>query len=355
MSTFPTSYEIFGLDSLGEDASDIVKMEYLFNCIDECVSETLMPYKDIFEKETFRFEAGKMERSYGPAGYVFNEDDSTTPINCPMSCNPFVKLKGSKYEKLLCANHFIEPAPNDDRDNLEPIGLELDFAENPIDGNWEYYSDIDEKSYQRVVCCYREAAEDGNLNAMWCLGSALNRRYSDFYLDYFGLTYHYYTTAIQRGHLACIPSLCEKLMQDGMHKEAFMFTYIGAQKQEIYCMWNLAMYYLCGAVVPKSEDKALDLFKSILDIINQTDSEKSDFYKHHYDGVNENNISKFKKDIEQNLMVINNKSDAWRKYFDMDIIKKYNFAYLKIMQESFKDPSITNEMIMDKVKALMQQ
>ena len=115
------------------------------------------------------------------------------------------------------------------------------------------------------------------------------------------------------------------------------------------------MYYLCGAVVPKSEDKALDLFKSILDIINQTDSEKSDFYKHHYGGVSENNISKFKKDIEQNLMVINNKSDAWRKYFDMDIIKKYNFAYLKIMQESFKDPSITNEMIMDKVKALMQQ
>ena len=96
--------------------------------------------------------------------------------------------------------------------------------------------------------------------------------------DVFGLTYYYLSLAIQKGHLACIPSLCELLMQDGRHKEAFMFTYIGAQKKEIYCMWNLAMYYLCGVIVPKSGKRAVELFESILEIINANDSDKSAIY-----------------------------------------------------------------------------
>ena len=235
MNKFPTSYEIFGLDCLGEEASESLKMEYIFHCVDDCISETLNPYKEIFNSKSFRFEEGEMEWLSGPTGFIFGEDESIAPVNSFMRCDSFMKLKGSKYEHLLYPDHIIKPSS--DEDYLEPIGVELDYAENHIDGNCDYYSDIDEESYQRVVRTYREAAEDGNLNALWCLGCALNLRNSIIKekYDVFGLTYYYLSLAIQKGHLACIPSLCELLMQDGMHKEAFMFTYIGAQKKEIYC------------------------------------------------------------------------------------------------------------------------
>ena len=84
-------------------------------------------------------------------------------------------------------------------------------------------------------------------------------------------------------------------MQDGMHKETFMFTYIGAQKKEIYCMWNLAMYYLCGVIVPKSGNREVELFESILEIINAKDRDKSAIYYSHYDGINKDEILELKE------------------------------------------------------------
>lgn len=247
MNKFPTSYEIFGFDCLGEEASESLKMEYIFHCVDDCISETLNPYKEIFNSKSFRFEEGEMEWLSGPTGFIFGEDESIAPVNSFMRCDSFMKLKGSKYEHLLYPDHIIKPSPDDERDYLEPIGVELDYAENHIDANCDYYSDIDEESYQRVICTYREAAEDGNLNALWCLGCALNLRNRIFKekYDVFGLTYYYLSLAIQKGHLACIPSLCELLMQDGMHKEAFMFTYIGAQKKKsIVCGISQCIIYV---------------------------------------------------------------------------------------------------------------
>ena len=61
MNKFPTSYEIFGLDCLGEEASESLKMEYISHCVDDCISEALNPYKEIFNSKSFRFEEGEME------------------------------------------------------------------------------------------------------------------------------------------------------------------------------------------------------------------------------------------------------------------------------------------------------
>ena len=45
MNKFPTSYEIFGLDCLGEEASESLKMEYIFHCVDDCISKHLIHTK----------------------------------------------------------------------------------------------------------------------------------------------------------------------------------------------------------------------------------------------------------------------------------------------------------------------
>ena len=355
MKKFPTSYEIFGLDCLGEEASESLKMEFIHHCVDECLSETLNPYKEIFNSKSFRFEEGEMELLSGPTGIIFGEDNSIAGVNDFMLCNSFMKLKGSKYEQLLCPDHIIKPSPNEVIN--EPIGVELDYAENHDDANWDYYSGIDENSYQRVICCYREAAEDNNLNALWCLGCALDLRFGNSPRkdDISGLTYYYLSLAIEKGHLACIPSLCEKLMYDGMHQEAFMFTYIGAKKKEIYSMWNLAMYYLCGVIVPKSEDRAVELFESILDIINAKDSDKAEFYNSHYDGINEEDILVLKEFTEHNLKIIKSHSDSWRKYFDIEVCRKYQSILYMLMKEHCLDPSFTGEMYVEKIKELLNQ
>jgi hypothetical protein len=357
MNKFPTSYEIFGLDCLGEEASESLKMEYIFHCVDDCLSETLNPYKEIFNSKSFRFEEGEMELLAGPTGFIFGEDDSIAPVNGFMQCNSFMKLKGTKYKHLLYPDHIIKPSTDDERDDLEPIGMELDYAENHIDVNWDYYSDIDEKSFQRVVCCYREATEDGNLNALWCLGCALDHRfgYSREKYDIYGLSYYYLSLAIQKGYFVCIPSLCEKLMRDGRHKEAFMFTYIGAQKKEIYCMWNLAMYYLCGIIVPRSEDRAVELFESILNIINAKDSDKSAIYYSHYDGINKDEILELKEYTEHNLKIIKSHSDSWKKYFDIEVCRKYQKILDMLIKEHCLDPSFTGEMYAEKVKEFLNQ
>lgn len=357
MNKFPTSYEIFGLDCLGEEASESLKKEYIFHCVDDCISETLNPYKEIFNSKSFRFEEGEMELLSGPTGFIFGEDDSIAPVNGFMRCDSFMKLKGTKYEHLLNPCHIVMPDYDDEGDYLEPIVLELDYAENHIDFNWYYYSDIDRKSYQRVVSCYREAAEDGNLNALWCLGCALNLRYglrirND---DVLGLTYYYLSLAIQKGHLASIPSLCDSFMLDGKHKEAFMFTYIGAQKKEVYCMWNLAMYYLCGVIVPKSEDRAVELFESILNIINTKDSDKTAFYYSHYDGIKKDEILELKECTEHNLKIIKSHSDSWKKYFDIEVCRKYQKIQDMLIKEHCLDPSFICEMYAEKVKELMNQ
>lgn len=357
MNKFPTSYEIFGLDCLGEKASESLKKEYIFHCVDDCISETLNPYKEIFNSKSFRFEEGEMELFGGPPGFLYDENESSTPVNSLMLCDSFMKLKGTKYEHLLNPCHIVMPDYDDEGDYLEPICLELEYAENHLDFNWDYYSKSDERSFQRVVCCYREAAEDGNLNALWCLGCALDHRYgySRGKYDISGLTYYYLSLAIQKGHIVCIPSLCERLMRDGRHKEAFMFTYIGAQKKDIYCMWNLAMYYLCGIIVPRSEDRAVELFESILDIINAKDSDKTAFYYFHYDGINKDEILELKECTEHNIKIIKSHVDSWRKYYDVEVCIKFQKINDMLITEHCFDLSFTTEKYASKLKELMNQ
>lgn len=81
-------------------------------------------------------------------------------------------------------------------------------------------------------------------------------------------------------------------------------------------MWNLAMYYLCGVIVPKSGNRAVELFESILEIINAKDSDKSAIYYSHYDGINKDEILELKEYTEHNLKIVKSHSDSWKKYFD---------------------------------------
>lgn len=134
-----------------------------------------------------------------------------------------------------------------------------------------------------------------------------------------------------------------------------MFTYIGAHKKEIYCMWNLAMYYLCGVIVPKSEDKAVDLLESILCVINQKESDHAKFYSLHYDGVDKNDIIELKEYTEHNLKIIKSHSDSWRKYFDIEACRKYRVILDMLMKEYCFDTSITPERYASRVKELMNQ
>ena len=356
MNTIPTAYEIFDIASLGEDVSREIKMQYLWYCIEECVSDAIEPYRAQFQNGEFRFEDGKMEFLFGPKGFIFDEDDSIVPYNVFLTCDSFVKIRGTKYEKLLVSDHYIQPSPDDDRDYLDPIGYELDYAENHYDSNWVDYLDIDRNSYTRVINCYKVAADDGNLNALWCLGCSSELQYGciNEQDDMFGVPYHYFSLAFQKGHFLCIPAFCERLRQDGMHNFVFMFTYIGAQKKEIYCMWNLAMYYLTGTIVPKSEEKAIALLESILDIINGKDEECSRFFKTHYDGISESDINDLKKYIEANLRIIKSSNDSWKKYFDIDVLIKYVQAEHTAMVESFRDRSYTAEKYELRIKELMK-
>ena len=106
-------------------------------------------------------------------------------------------------------------------------------------------------------------------------------------------------------------------------------------------MWNLAMYYLTGTIVPKSEKKAIELLESILDIINGKDEECSQFFKTHYDGISASDINDLKKYIEANLRIIKSSNDSWKKYFDIDVLRKYEQAEHTAMVESCRDRSYT--------------
>ena len=140
-----------------------------------------------------------------------------------------------------------------------------------------------------------------------------------------------------------------------MHNEAFMLTYIGKKKKEIYCMWNLAMYYLCGITVSKSEDRAVELFESILNIINTKDSDKTAFYYSHYAGIKKDEILELKECTEHNLKIIKSHSDSWKKYFDIEVCRKYQKILDMLIKEHCLDPSFTGEMYAEKVKELMNQ
>ena len=120
-------------------------------------------------------------------------------------------------------------------------------------------------------------------------------------------------------------------------------------------MWNLAMYYLCGVIVPKSENRAVELFESILNITNTKDSDKTAFYYSHYDGINKDEILELKEYTEHNLKIIKFHSDSWRKYFDIEVCRKYQKILDKMIKEHCFDTSITPDMYAEKVKELMNQ
>lgn len=191
---------------------------------------------------------------------------------------------------------------------------------------------------------------------MWCLGCALDVRQEQSHENKVPvLTYYYLFQAIQKGHIVSIPSLCYQLMREGKHKEVFQFTYIGAREKEIFCMWNLAMYYLSGVIVPKSDEKAIELFESILEVINQGNEELREFYSKHYDGIDRRDVLSLKRDTEHNLKMIKSNSDSWRKYFDRTVCKKFQEAHNILLEECESDPSMTEYVYAKRLKELMNQ
>ena len=101
MNKFPTSYEIFGLDCLGEEASESLKMEYIFHCVDDCISETLNPYKEIFNSDATayggsghtnaRLKQSKEERVDGRDNSI---QITIPPLGCAIfTCTPILKEK----------------------------------------------------------------------------------------------------------------------------------------------------------------------------------------------------------------------------------------------------------------------
>jgi len=115
------------------------------------------------------------------------------------------------------------------------------------------------------------------------------------------------------------------------------------------------MYYLCGVIVPKSGNRAVELFESILEIINAKDSDKSAIYYSHYDGINKDEILELKEYTEHNLKIVKSHSDSWKKYFDIEVCRKYQKILDMLIKEHCLDPSYTGEMYAEKVKELMNQ
>lgn len=356
MKKIPTTDEVFDIQSLGEDISDSLREEYLYHCLTECIDETLKPYEGLFDSNDFRFHEGEMELLLGPEASIFDEDEETAPTNSFMDCNSFMKIRGTKYEVLIDREHLIKP-DDDAPDYFQPLGNELDYAEQHIDCNWTYYDDIDEDSYQRVVKCYQAAAEEHNHNALWCLGCALDLQGSHFFGqgmdDTFGLKYYYLTLAIQEGHIASIPSLCESMIHDGLDKVAFTLTYIGAQKKELYCMWNLSLYYLSGIIVPKSVERAKELYTSILEIIEGTDDKSKLFLQQNYDGINVEDLNELRDLTEKNLRIISSESTSWYKYFDIDVQKRLKRVRKQSMDELCKREEHSSDWYYARIKELM--
>ena len=90
-------------------------------------------------------------------------------------------------------------------------------------------------------------------------------------------------------------------------------------------------------------------------IINAKDSDKSAIYYSHYDGINKDEILELKEYTEHNLKIVKSHSDSWKKYFDIEVCRKYQKILDMLIKEHCIDPSYTGEMYAEKVKELMNQ
>ena len=99
----------------------------------------------------------------------------------------------------------------------------------------------------------------------------------------------------------------------------------------------------------------MELFESILDIINAKDSDKYALYYYNYDGKKKDEILELKECTEHNLIIIKSHSESWKKYFVIEVCRKYQKILDMLIKEHCLDPSFTGEMYAEKVKELMNQ
>ena len=58
---------------------------------------------------------------------------------------------------------------------------------------------------------------------------------------------------------------------------------------------------------------------------------------------------------KHNLKIIKSHSDSWKKYFDIEVCRKYQKILDMLIKEHWLDPSFTGEMYVEKIKELMTQ
>ena len=78
-------------------------------------------------------------------------------------------------------------------------------------------------------------------------------------------------------------------------------------------------------------------------------------YHFHYNSINNKDILELKEYIEHNLKIIKSHSESWRKYFDIEVCRKYKKALDMIIKENCLDLSFTSEMYAEKVKEFLNQ
>lgn len=358
MYKIPENTEIFEIDKLPGQLSEIEKYEYIENSIEERLEQLLRPYDSLFESEEFIFDDGldslseEINGSLSPIPpFLFDEtmEEAPNAANAYV-CNSFIALKGTPYERLLDKDKRLVA------DEPESFGNELEYAENHDDVNWVYVrEDADWDSLERIVNCYQKAAEDGVLDAYWCLGCFFDGAGSHYYdEDTFGLAYHYYMKAIELGHLCSIQAIANRLETDKRWEESFKLTYVGAMKKEVFCMWRLAFHYLTGLYVGQSKDKAIALYKQIIETFESEDEADVAFVKKNYSRIREYEINELLEGARHNLQIILGTDQQWEKYFDMKNIVAYNRANDRLLRESCYG-WVSEDGVEDRLKELMAE
>lgn len=350
--------EFIYFDKLVWDESPTVKQlspemqeAYAEYCRDQCIERFLEPYRTLFKEEHFRLEECAFEWCTMP--FLMDEGRDLIPEIDPMCCSPFMKIKGTKYEQMLDLHHrFVYESEWDPGYSFSISELEL--AEHP-DETMQYYDYTlnDEESYKRVLSCYLEAAKDGDLNAWWCLCEWTNMPpLLDLPLCHQRI-YHYGSQAILGGNLPIMSFMANRLRADGMHEAAFMLTYVGAMKKELFCMWNLSLYYLLGAVVSRDIAKSIELLETILDILTAESGEKKDFLMAHYDGVDPDELSYLREDVERNLRLLRSSDSPYLKYVCKEVLAIYQKSYKQANDEHLYEHD--EESILRRTKELFME
>lgn len=306
----------------------------------EIVRSCVAPYEHLFKDGDFNFNDPNerfVEENIPPEFLGFDYDTAPT-CQITFLAHPFIHIRGTKYESMLISDHLYRGDEGKERDEWV-LGYEIDIAENPHfcielpdDHIWNVFREQDEESCQRIVKCYEAVAEDGVANAYWCL-AYIERNSIPETDESFFRKYYYLINGFKSGHLGCLHSLCIEL-REFLVEEKFKLTYIGATQNELFSLWNLALHYLYGVTVPKSKERAIELYEKILDIT--TIHPDLEFLELHYNGLS-SAVNDLIHETKRNLRILRASGHDWEKYFNIDRVKRYVRAKEQYFEEEDKD------------------